>query len=58
MRFFKRFTAACAAAILFSDAGSATETIVFVRHGEKPANGLGQLDCQGFNRALALPAVI
>jgi hypothetical protein len=35
-----------------------TETIVFVRHGEKPAQGYGQLDCQGLNRALALPAVI
>lgn len=37
---------------------AATETIVFVRHGEKPAHGYGQLDCQGLNRALALPAVI
>jgi hypothetical protein len=35
-----------------------TETIVLIRHGEKPALGLGQLDCQGLNRALALPAVI
>ena len=35
-----------------------TQTIVLVRHGEKPAQGLGQLDCQGLNRALALPAVI
>jgi hypothetical protein len=35
-----------------------TETIVFVRHGEKPAQGYGQLNCQGLNRALALPAVI
>ena len=34
------------------------ETIVFVRHGEKPEAGLGQLSCQGLNRALALPAVI
>lgn len=38
--------------------GSATETIVFVRHGEKPDAGLGQLSCQGLNRALALPKVI
>ena len=37
---------------------SITETIVFVRHGEKPVAGLGQLDCQGLNRALALPPVI
>ncbi len=33
------------------------ETLVFVRHGEKPAQGYGQLNCQGLNRALALPAV-
>jgi hypothetical protein len=36
----------------------AVETIVLVRHGEKPDKGLGQLDCQGLNRALALPPVI
>jgi hypothetical protein len=36
----------------------AVETIVLVRHGEKPGKGLGQLDCQGLNRALALPPVI
>ena len=41
-----------------AEEASATETIVLVRHGEKPALGLGQLDCQGLNRALALPAVI
>lgn len=35
-----------------------TETIVMVRHGKKPDLGLGQLTCQGLNRALALPAVI
>lgn len=34
------------------------ERIVLLRHGEKPAAGLGQLDCQGLNRALALPAVL
>ncbi|MFX1763550.1 histidine phosphatase family protein [Paraburkholderia sp. A1RI-2L] len=34
------------------------ETLVFVRHGEKPDEGLGQLNCKGLNRALALPAVI
>jgi hypothetical protein len=37
---------------------SDVETIVMVRHGEKPAGGLGQLNCQGLNRALALPRVI
>jgi hypothetical protein len=35
------------------------ETIVFVRHGEKPAVGEnGQLTCQGQNRAIALPLVL
>ena len=33
---------------------SAVQTIVFVRHGEKPDGGFGQLSCQGLNRALAL----
>jgi hypothetical protein len=37
---------------------SAEETIVFFRHGEKPASGLGQLTCQGLNRALRLPDVL
>jgi hypothetical protein len=34
------------------------ETIVFIRRGEKPDKGLGQLNCKGLNRALALPPVI
>ena len=36
----------------------AGQTIVFLRHGEKPPLGLGQLDCQGLNRALSLPQVL
>jgi hypothetical protein len=36
----------------------AIETIVFVRHGEKPEGGFGQLNCQGLNRALALAPII
>jgi hypothetical protein len=36
----------------------AQETIVFLRHGEKPEAGLGQLNCKGLNRSLALPAVL
>ena len=36
----------------------AQQTIVFLRHGEKPSAGLGQLTCQGLNRALALPDVL
>jgi hypothetical protein len=39
-------------------ASDQVQTIVMVRHGEKPAAGLGQLSCQGLNRALALPRVI
>ena len=34
------------------------ETIIAIRHGEKPAAGLGQLTCKGLNRALALPKVL
>jgi hypothetical protein len=34
------------------------ETIVFLRHGEKPDTEIGQLNCQGLNRALALPRVL
>jgi len=56
---------AAAALILLSASGLAagaraetTETIVFLRHGEKPATGLGQLSCKGLNRSLALPPVI
>ena len=41
-----------------ASAAPTEETILFVRHGEKPAAGLGQLNCQGLNRALALPAVV
>ena len=36
----------------------AQQTIVFFRHGEKPAGGYGQLTCLGLNRALALPDVL
>jgi hypothetical protein len=36
----------------------AQQTIVFLRHGEKPSGGYGQLTCQGFNRAMALPTVL
>src|SRR5436190_20102980 len=39
-------------------AATTTETIVSFRHGEKPSGGYGQLTCQGFNRALALPTVL
>jgi hypothetical protein len=38
--------------------GSNAETIVAIRHGEKPAGGLGNLNCKGLRRALALPDVL
>jgi hypothetical protein len=48
-----------AAQALADPAAATQETIVFVRHGEKPATGEnGQLTCQGQNRALALPHVM
>jgi hypothetical protein len=44
------------AAPLASQGANQVETIVIFRHGEKPAgDALGQLTCQGLNRALALP---
>ena len=37
---------------------SSAETIVAIRHGEKPVGGLGNLNCKGLRRALALPDVL
>jgi hypothetical protein len=37
-----------------SDSDS-VQRLVFIRHGEKPAQGLGLLSCRGLNRALKLP---
>ena len=37
---------------------SSSETIVVLRHGEKAIDGLGQLNCMGLNRSLALPKVL
>ena len=47
-----------AALLLFSQNALAQETLIFVRHGEKPANNSGQLTCKGLNRALALPDIL
>jgi hypothetical protein len=44
--------------MLFVGVAAAKETIAFVRHAEKPPQGLGQPDCRGLNRALAPPTVI
>jgi hypothetical protein len=42
-----------------ADQSPGTETIVMVRHGEKPhPEARGQLNCRGLNRALALPSVL
>jgi hypothetical protein len=35
-----------------------TQTLVFLRHAEKPKMGLGQLNCQGLNRAIELAEVL
>src|SRR5580700_883634 len=43
---------------LIAASGPTVETIVCIRHGEKPKGGLGQLTCRGLNRALALPKVL
>ncbi|MEW5891272.1 MAG: hypothetical protein AB1768_20065 [Pseudomonadota bacterium] len=42
----------------FSAQAESDTTVLIIRHGEKPVDGLGQLNCRGLNRALALPAVI
>jgi hypothetical protein len=36
----------------------ADTSIIIVRHGEKTAQGLGQLSCRGLNRSLALAPVL
>jgi hypothetical protein len=44
--------------LIFIGCAHAQETIVAIRHAEKPAASLGQLTCRGLNRALALPKVL
>ena len=44
--------------ILAAADAHAQQTIVFIRHGEKPSGGYGQITCQGLNRALQLPDVL
>lgn len=57
---FRNVAQAAAFLLLFSGVPllPAQETIVAIRHGEKPSGGLGQLSCKGLNRALALPGVL
>jgi hypothetical protein len=55
----KRVLGISVACVLLATASArAEETIVFLRHGEKPSGDYGQLTCQGLNRALALPNVL
>lgn len=53
---FLIFSAAFAAAS--AAAGADVETIVFLRHGERTAEEIGQLTAKGLNRSLALPEVL
>ncbi len=46
------------ALLVLATPARADVTLVMVRLGEKPDLGLGQLSCQGLNRALALPEVL
>ena len=48
----QRFLWIIALLLLVAADARAEQTIVFLRHGEKPSGGYGQLTCQGFNRAL------
>ncbi len=58
MRVLVRSTVLMLLILSAAHAAAAEETIVFFRHGEKPSDGLGQLTCQGLNRALSLPGVL
>src|SRR3984885_12642561 len=46
------------ALLLFVGRAWGRETIVAIRHAEKPPASLGQLTCKGLNRALALSKVL
>jgi hypothetical protein len=52
------FSTAVILTLLAAANAHADQTIVFLRHGEKPSGGYGQITCQGLNRALALPDVL
>lgn len=43
---------------LVASSARADSTIVILRHAEKPVLGLGQLNCRGLNRSLALAPLI
>lgn len=55
----------CSAVVFFSvgrgvhaEPKNGTQTLVFLRHAEKPEMGLGQLNCQGLNRAIDLSTLL
>jgi len=60
MRTPTRLTTIAAVLVILLAAADARapQTIVFMRHGEKPTGGYGQITCQGLNRALQLPDVL
>ncbi|MDB6048029.1 MAG: histidine phosphatase family protein [Pseudomonas sp.] len=43
---------------LATQTADGTETLIFIRHAEKPVAGLGQINCQGMNRAIALSTLL
>ncbi|WP_321836894.1 histidine phosphatase family protein [Pseudomonas kulmbachensis] len=43
---------------VFAQPVDGVQTLVFMRHAEKPADGLGQLTCQGLNRAIDLATLL
>jgi hypothetical protein len=53
-----RFLLNAVCLLLSINCARAQETIVALRHAEKPSTSLGQLTCKGLNRALALPKVL
>jgi hypothetical protein len=53
-----RFLLHAVTLLLLVSFARAQETIVAIRHAEKPPSSLGQLTCKGLNRALALPNVL
>jgi len=53
-----RFLLNAVCLLLFVSCAHGQETIVAIRHAEKPPTSLGQLTCKGLNRALALPKVL
>ena len=44
--------------LLMSSEIFAVETIIFIRHAEKPDGGIGQLSCKGLQRSLKLPNLL